>query len=157
MAFRYCRTIRFHETDAAGVLYFSNLLTLCHEAYEAAIAAEGFELVLFFSARGEVAVPIVHTSADFYRPLVCGDAVSVVLVAKLLGEDSFEVSYRVSRVGEDRGDGEMGEERLSAIALTRHTCINPQTHKRQPLPSKLLAWVLNQSEADEPSAESEGA
>ena len=149
MAFRYCRSIRFHETDAAGVLYFSNLLTLCHEAYEAAIATGGFDLVLFFSASGEMAVPIVHTAADFYRPLVCGDAISVMLVSKLLSEDSFEVSYRVCRVG---GEKERGPEQLSAIALTRHTCINPQTHRRQPLPPKLSAWVLSQSEADEPLA-----
>lgn len=128
------------------MLYFSNLLTLCHEAYEAAIAAEGFELALFFSARGEMAVPIVHTAADFYRPLVCGDEISVVLVTKLLSEDSFEVNYRVSQVG---GEQERGQETLSAIALTRHTCISPQTHKRQPLLPKLLAWVQSQSEADD--------
>jgi len=34
MAFVYGRTIRFQETDAAGVIYFSNVLVLCHEAYD---------------------------------------------------------------------------------------------------------------------------
>ena len=51
MAFLYTRTIRFHETDAAGVVYFANLLTLCHEAYEAALAEAGLDVKSFFFKR----------------------------------------------------------------------------------------------------------
>ena len=48
-AFVYTRSIRFHETDAAGVVYFANVLVLCHEAYEASLAAAGIDLGEFFS------------------------------------------------------------------------------------------------------------
>jgi 1,4-dihydroxy-2-naphthoyl-CoA hydrolase len=58
MAFIYSRTIHFQETDAAGVVYFANLLALCHEAYEASLAEAGVDLRQFFSSGGEVAVPV---------------------------------------------------------------------------------------------------
>ena len=34
MAFAYYYTVRFQDTDAAGVVYFANVLRICHEAYE---------------------------------------------------------------------------------------------------------------------------
>ena len=48
MAFTLRRVIRFQETDAAGVVYFANLLALCHEAYEASLAHAGIALKPFF-------------------------------------------------------------------------------------------------------------
>lgn len=62
MAFIYDRTIHFSETDSAGVVYFANILTLCHEAYEASLVASGIELRSFFSSK-EIAVPITHAEA----------------------------------------------------------------------------------------------
>ena len=41
MPFVYHRTIRFADTDAAGVVFFPNYLTICHEAYEESLAAAG--------------------------------------------------------------------------------------------------------------------
>ncbi|MEL6263434.1 MAG: thioesterase family protein [Cyanobacteria bacterium J06626_6] len=140
MPFLYRRTIRFHETDAAGVMYFANLLTLCHEAYEAAIALAGFDLATFFSAQGAIALPIVHTSADFFQPMRCGDVIAVQLTPKLLTVNSFEISYGVyPRKPEEVATDPSGK-RL-ASALTRHLCISPQTRRRQPLPAELTRWV----------------
>jgi hypothetical protein len=39
MPFSYVRTVRLADTDAAGVVYFARTLSICHEAYEAALAA----------------------------------------------------------------------------------------------------------------------
>ncbi|MFS8118916.1 MAG: acyl-CoA thioesterase, partial [Microcoleus sp.] len=44
MSFSYTRTVRFQDTDAAGVVYFANVLAMCHEAYEASLAASGINL-----------------------------------------------------------------------------------------------------------------
>ena len=48
MPFEYPRTIRFADTDAAGVVYFAQILSICHEAYEASLQASGIELRQFF-------------------------------------------------------------------------------------------------------------
>lgn len=142
--FDYCRTIRFHETDAAGVVYFANVITLCHEAYEAALMAEGFNLALFFSAAGDVAVPIVHAQTDFYRPMRCGDRIKIRLVPKQLNDTSFEISYTLYPHSDDLPDDPQTK-RLIAKALTRHVCIQPVAQKRQALPDEITRWIAGPS------------
>ena len=135
MPFCYERTIRFHETDAAGVVYFANLLTLCHEAYEASLSANAVDLKGFFSGAADLAVPIAHTKADFFQPLFCGDAIAITLTANLLTESSFEVSYRFTQVSNPLAS------RPLATAITRHVCISAADRQRMPLPSFLLRWI----------------
>jgi 1,4-dihydroxy-2-naphthoyl-CoA hydrolase len=54
MPFDYFRTVRFADTDAAGVVFFANYLVFCHEAYEESLAANGIELQTFFKTTGLV-------------------------------------------------------------------------------------------------------
>jgi 1,4-dihydroxy-2-naphthoyl-CoA hydrolase len=134
MSFEYSRTIRFHETDAAGVLYFANLLVICHEAYEASLESAGIPVRTFFSQQAAVALPIVQTNASFRQPLHCGDRVQIKLLPQQLTEHSFTIDYQVflappSKVG------------LAGEANTRHVCINPINRDRQPLPQDLLIWL----------------
>ena len=49
MSFYYRRIVHFQDTDAAGVVYFVNVLAICHEAYEASLAAFDINLKVFFS------------------------------------------------------------------------------------------------------------
>ena len=64
MGFRYERTVRLADTDAAGVVYFARVLSICHEAYEASLAAAGVPLASWIR-KGTIALPIVHAHADF--------------------------------------------------------------------------------------------
>ena len=150
--FTYQRVIRFHETDAAGVVYFATLLSLCHEAYEAAIAAHSALIPKqFFSGAAETAVPIVHTAADFYQPLFCGDSVSIAVVPKQLSPHSFEIAYVVSKniVSKDavaKGDANKGDPtsdraKQAVKAFTRHVCIETATRRRAALPAELVRWI----------------
>lgn len=145
--FSYTRTIRFHETDAAGVVYFANLLTLCHEAYEASLADVGMDVKRFFSGADEVAVPIVHAAADFFQPLFCGEEIAITLIPKQIDAHSFEIAYAVARADNLTND------RLKKVAQasTRHVSISPQTRRRSALTDELLAWIeiTAQSAADD--------
>jgi len=136
MPFEYPRTIRFADTDAAGVVYFAQILSICHEAYEASLQASGIELRQFFS-RGAIAVPIIHTAADFRRPLLCGDAITVQLTPTQTGNDSFEIQYEVLQAGG----------KVAAIASTRHVCIDTATRQRHPLTPELTQWLQRWSPA----------
>ncbi|MBD2307690.1 acyl-CoA thioesterase [Chroococcidiopsis sp. FACHB-1243] len=129
MTFTYTRTIRFQDTDAAGVVYFANVLSICHEAYEESLAASGVNIQAFFS-KSSVAMPIVHASADFFRPMFCGDKILIDLTPKYMGDDYFEVTYKMV----DAGDREV------AKVLTEHVCIDPKSRKRQQLPSEIVQW-----------------
>ena len=61
------RTVRFSDTDAAGVMHFQQLLGWCHQAWEESLERFGLPAgSVFPGGRGEqpsVALPIVHCHA----------------------------------------------------------------------------------------------
>lgn len=127
----YHRTIRFSDTDAAGVVYFANVLSICHEAYEASLATAGINLQLFFK-NSEAAIPITYASVDFLRPMFCGDSILIHLMPQKLSEIKFEIAYQVTAVA---------SEQLLAKAITHHVCIHPATRKKVSLPDAIAQWL----------------
>ena len=132
MPFTYHRTVHFRDTDAAGVVYFANVLSICHEAYEASLAASGVDLNQFFRA-GEVAVPIVHADVDFFQPMHCGDRLTIHLTPRSINDSEFEITYNLFV--------EMLLEKPASRATTRHVCINPSLRKREALSAELTLWL----------------
>jgi 1,4-dihydroxy-2-naphthoyl-CoA hydrolase len=126
-------TVRFHETDAAGVVYFSNGLTICHNAYEASLAAVGIDLSRFFSP-GDLAYPIVRAKIDYQQPIRCGDELKIWLWPQQLEKSTFEVEYQIFNFREQ-------VDRPLARALTRHVCIEPRTRQRHSLPREMENWL----------------
>ncbi|MBW8782334.1 MAG: acyl-CoA thioesterase [Verrucomicrobia bacterium] len=132
MPFSYSRTIHFPDTDAAGVVFFARYLSICHEAYEEALAAAGIPLGTFFVDTG-VVVPVAKSEASYLRPLACGDKVRVEVIPQALSENSYALNYVIWKQG--------AAEKRAAVARTEHVCISSQTRERLPLPSSLAAWV----------------
>lgn len=130
MSFVYDRVIHFQDTDAAGVVFFANMLTICHEAYEEILRQQGIDLKQFFQDP-ECALPIVHAEVNFYQPVFCGDVLRVTVQPERLGTDKFKVVYHL-----DRGTTGTETERV-AQGSTVHLCINPQSRQRQTLPGRL--------------------
>jgi 1,4-dihydroxy-2-naphthoyl-CoA hydrolase len=137
MPFVYQRTIRFADTDAAGVVYFTNVLSICHEAYEAALVAAGIDLKRFFQSR-ELAVPIVHTEADYFQPMFCGERYEITVEPTVLSPDRFRLNYQLYRSLENQA---IAPERLVGRAATVHVCLDIQTRQRHPFSSELAEWL----------------
>lgn len=135
-----CRTVRFGDTDAAGVMHFHQLLRWCHEAYEESLERFGIPAAEIFPRPGNipaVALPIVHCEADYLRPLACGDPLAIALEPRQRNEVSFEVTYRF------RSDGTQ-----AARALSRHQAIDPVTRRATELPPSILRWLEASSPAE---------
>lgn len=132
MSFTYNRTVRFQDTDAAGVVYFANILSMCHEAYEASLAASGINLQSFFN-NPLTAIPIIHASVDFQRPMYCGDPLLIDLMPQQLDDNKFEITYQI--VAASSLDQKL------AKAITRHICIEPKTRTRTQLPDAIIQWL----------------
>ena len=132
MPFIYTRTVRFQDTDAAGVVYFANVLAMCHEAYEASLAASDINLKVFFSNPDRV-IPIVHASVDFYRPMFPGDRLTIQLTPKQVAGDEFEITYQIF--------SESVAEKSVAKALTKHVCIDAVSRTRKQLSEELMQWL----------------
>jgi 1,4-dihydroxy-2-naphthoyl-CoA hydrolase len=132
MPFTYSCTVHFADTDAAGVVFFANYLRICHEAYEAALAAAGIELKSFFSKAG-VMVPIAKSEASYLRPLFPGDKLSVSCAPAALSGDSYEIRFEITRLGPPQ--------KVAGRVRTEHVCIGSKSRERQILPAALSAWV----------------
>ena len=131
MPFDYSRTVRFKDTDAAGVVYFANVLAMCHEACEESLASSDINLKVFFT-NPAFAIPIVHASVDFLRPMFCGDQLLISLIAKQRSGDEFEIGYKVLEAVSDK---------VVAKAITRHVCIEPSSRTRKELPNEIIQWL----------------
>ena len=132
MPFIYTRTVRFQDTDAAGVVYFANVLPMCHEAYEESLAASGINLKAFFS-NPDVAIPIVHASVDFFRPMFCGDQLVIYLTSRQISGNEFSTTYSIFAA--------LTTEQLLAKAITRNVCIAPVARTRKDLPDEMIQWL----------------
>jgi 1,4-dihydroxy-2-naphthoyl-CoA hydrolase len=77
-----------------------------------------------------IALPLVHCSADFLAPLVCGDPLAIQLEPRRLDSGRFEVHYNFRS-----GD------RATAKALTRHLAIETASRQRCPLPAGVQRWL----------------
>ena len=140
MSFTYSRTIYFQDTDAAGVVYFANVLAICHEAYEESLAASNINLKLFFSSQ-DLAIPIVHANIDFIKPLFCGDKILINVLPKYLTDHSFEIGYKIIL---------FPIEKLLATAITKHVCIDKMSRNRKELPIEITQWLHQWSDVVAP-------
>ena len=123
------RTVRFGETDPAGVVHFHHLLRWCHEAYEESLDRFGVAAAEVF-ANPHAALPIVHCQARYHRPMGHGDVLLIHLACRQLNPTSFEVHYDVH-----------SHQQVVATGLTRHLCIHPTTRQRQALPAAVGRWL----------------
>jgi 1,4-dihydroxy-2-naphthoyl-CoA hydrolase len=133
MYFSYNRTVRFGDTDAAGVVYFAHVLSMCHEAYEESLRQSNFDLKTFFG-KDTLAYPIVHAEVDFLAPMYCGDVLEIRVTSQLINEKVFELNYHLVK-----------DSLQTAQAKTRHLCIETLTRKAKPLPSTILKWLTLRS------------
>ncbi len=116
-------TIKLHDTDAAGILFFANQFKIVHDLYQKFLDEIGFPLQELF-ASGELLLPIVHAEADFYAPLTVGDTVEVSLRVALIGDSSFTLEYQVI----DLDGKEVGS------AKTVHVTVDPKTRGKIAIP-----------------------
>ena len=130
------RSVRFGDTDAAGVMHFHQLLRWCHEAYEESLERFGLPAASVFPRpewAGDspgVALPIVYCQAEFHRPLLTGDQLLISLRPEALGPEGFEVRYSFERLGQPVAQG-----------LTRHLAIAAALRQRCALPEGIRRWL----------------
>jgi len=123
--YNYHFTTTLHDIDAAGVLFFAHLYRHAHDAYEAFMSDIGFSLDEII--RKNRKLPLVHSEAEFLKPIRHGDRIAIVLQIKNIGISSFTVDYRFT--------GEQG--RQLATASTTHVYLDANGKKNSALPETL--------------------
>ena len=134
------RTVRFGETDAAGVVHFFQLLRWGHEAWEESLEKYGIVLQEIFTTNQintsqlDVALPVVHCEANYFQPLYVGDTISIELNPEKINESSFVLRFEFKKNGEQIGTTNI-----------KHVSINPITRKKCVLPKQINLWLHESS------------
>ena len=129
--FTYKTVIKLHDTDAAGLLFFSHQFEIIHDAYEALLERIGYSFA-FMIRRSGFFLPIVHAQADFKAPLFVGDRITVKVSVANIGRTSFTFAYEVLNA----------KKKLVGTALTVHVTINKKNQKKIPLPQGLRKALI---------------
>ena len=91
--FEHVLTVRFSEVDCAGVVYFQRAFDFAHRAVEDLLAAAGCDIVSCF-ARG-FGLPLVHAEADYQRPMMLGERLTVSVSVERMGTSSMTLRYLI--------------------------------------------------------------
>mgnify|MGYP003587396873 CR=1 FL=1 len=118
--------VRMHDTDAAGIFFFTSQLRIAHEAFEAFLDGAGLGLGTIMGAR-DYRIPIVHAESDYRAPVRLGDLLTVELRLEKAGRTSFALRTRfVSGAGLETGS-----------VRTVQVAVEARTWHKRPLPDEL--------------------
>ncbi|HZW39945.1 MAG TPA: thioesterase family protein [Ignavibacteriaceae bacterium] len=118
------RKIEFHHCDPAGVLFYGNLFSICHSVYEEII--DTLKMDIKYWNNEEWAVPIISTSANYFKSIRRGDVLKIKVLLSSIREHSFELEYNLYK-----DDG------LYASASTVHIFVNKSTWKKTSIPLEI--------------------
>ncbi len=130
------RTVRFGETDAAGVLHFHHLLRWCHEAWETSLEGYGVQMNEIFpinpinNQNTKIALPIIHCEADFKYPVYTGDSLLITIHPEQIDNSQFQVKTSFLIDSKNIGSG-----------LLLHKSIDIYTRKTCNLPTEITNWI----------------
>jgi len=130
--FTYQTTVKIHDTDAAGFLFFGDQFKIAHDAYEAFLDAVGFS-IQYIIQEEKFLLPIVHAEADYFVPLSVGDRITVQLQIESVSKTSFQILYDFLN---DYG-------KIVGNAKTVHVAVDKNSKKKVSLPDKFVEAIQN--------------
>lgn len=90
-------TVRFGDTDPAGLVYYPNLFHYLHVAMEEFFAARCGVSYHTLVAEERLGFPTVNAQAEFLLPLVYGDEAVVEVYVSEVGRSSATFEYAIKR------------------------------------------------------------
>lgn len=130
--YKHTTTIKLHDTDAAGVLFFGNQFKLIHDAYQAMLEESGVNFK-HLVMESDYALPIVHAESDYKGHVGVGDKLTIAVRLESIGTTSFTLEYTLLNARKD----------IVGTASTVHAAIDKETCEKIPLPEEIKI-ALNQ-------------
>jgi acyl-CoA thioester hydrolase len=146
--FRTPIRVRYQETDAAGVVYYSNYLVYFEVARVESLRAVGMPITEV--ERRGVILPAVSANCIYHSPAHLDDLLEVAMWTEHVGRASFGFGYEVRRVAEGGADPAPGGDadpakgavapapgELIASGSTRHAVVSRETMR----PVRIEGWI----------------
>jgi 1,4-dihydroxy-2-naphthoyl-CoA hydrolase len=127
----YQTCIHLKDTDATGVLYFSQQFSLALEAFEHFLKAQKLSLQKVIQENSFL-LPIVHAEGDYFAPLLVGDEIEIFTFLEKTGNSSFTLHYKIMKEGR----------KIGQVKIV-HVTVSKKTNQSIPIPEILLK-VLQQ-------------
>lgn len=123
-------SIALHDTDAAGVTFFVSYFRIAHAAYEVFMTSIGWGLDKILS-QGQLLILIARAEAEYQRPLLYGEAVTISIRAEKIDRTSFVLVFDFKGAGD----------KVAATVRTVHVAVDRSSGKKLPLPDELRAGL----------------
>jgi len=123
--FEYKYRIKFHDVDAAGIIFYANIFKIAHDAFQEMLWS--FELSVKYFSDKEYAFPIVHSEADYFSPLKFNQEIIVKISVIDVNENSFKIIYLFTNENKIR----------FAEVKTVHVCVDKTKFDKTKLPEYL--------------------
>lgn len=115
-SFDYAFTVRLHDIDGAGIVFFARIQQLAHDAYEALLASLGHSIAGYI-VEGKYIIPIGSVEADYKRPLRQGETIAARVSIMEMSGSSYRVRIQLWGPAEDL----RAEIRMRCVAVLRAT------------------------------------
>jgi len=124
--FVFHKKVSLYHTDAAGILYYSNIYNMAHDAYEEVLRKIGFSVPYILNESGFL-LPFVHSEADYKGTITVGMELEIQLKVERIGTTAYTICYHFLNA-----DGvEVAFVKTVSVAVDR------KTMRKIPLPEKL--------------------
>ena len=114
-------TVRMHHTDAAQVIFFGNIFSLCQEILEDIFEKIGMPITKSLDMN-DLNYPmcyVVRCESDFLGHICLGDKLKAKVHCNKIGKTSFSLAYDLYK-----------KEQLVAKATITHVCIDKTTKSK---------------------------
>jgi len=88
--------IYFNQVDPGGILFYGEVFNIVHSAYEEML--NSFDLDTNYFEHSEFAIPIIHSEADYLKPVKFGDEIITKIVVSELKTSSFSLEFEIQDI-----------------------------------------------------------
>lgn len=125
MVYSYTTSIFLRDTDATGVLFFTEQMRLALEAFESFLTSKGVSLHELLE-NSTCFMPVVYVESDYFAPLKVSDKIEILLKVEHIGNSSFTLNYQIYKEGK-----EVGKVRMV------HVTVDKNSRTSVPIPEEL--------------------
>jgi len=126
-AFRRPRQVRFHEIDAAGIVFFARVVDYVHDNYCEYLESVGHGLPAVLKA-AEWAAPIGHVEVDYFEPLHFGDRLELVIAKAHIDGSRLALAHQICKSASGK---------VACVAQTVHVFVSRADLRPTSIPEAL--------------------
>ena len=115
--FTHSVKVELFDTDACGIIFYSQLFQLAHRAFSAFLESRGVSIQERIKKQ-DYFFPVVHAEADYLAPIYTDDILKIEVKVEKLGNSSLTMSYAFHK-----------DDEVVAKALVVHVSIDKNKQK----------------------------